>query len=211
MNVSEFLPVSELQTIGRAELRAVLMALNKVTMLRPATILCDSKYIVDGCSGQAKKWQRKTTSGPVIHTYLWKQILILLEVYGSHVTVHHVPPHSGLTKNDLVDQLAGQGRMRSPLWTVNNIMLDATVRDTQDDTEVQIIGTRARTSPPMTRERQDFLPWTPESVVVLSEGGTLVGTPASHCATPERQIIPPIYQLDTPSPRMSLDFTEFDI
>ena len=56
MNVSEFLPVGELQTIGRAELRAVLRALNEVNMLRPASILCDSKYIVDGCNGQAKKW-----------------------------------------------------------------------------------------------------------------------------------------------------------
>ena len=51
MNVSEFLPVSELQTIGRAELRAVLKALNEVTMLRPVSILCDSKCIVDGCNG----------------------------------------------------------------------------------------------------------------------------------------------------------------
>ena len=101
--------------------------------------------------------------------------------------------------------------MHSPLWTANSIMLKATVRETQEDTEVQIIGTCAHTTPPMTREHQDFLPWTPESVVVLSEGGTPVGTLASHCATPKRQIIPPVYQLDTPSPRMSLDFTEFDI
>ena len=93
MNVSEFVPVGELQTIGRAELRAVLRALNEVTMLRPASIMCDSKYIVDGCNGQAIKWQRNewlTTSGPVKYTDLWKQILILLEVYATHVTVHNV-------------------------------------------------------------------------------------------------------------------------
>ena len=33
MNVSEFLPVGEWQTIGRAELRAALRALNELTML----------------------------------------------------------------------------------------------------------------------------------------------------------------------------------
>ena len=101
MNVSEFLPVGELQTIGRAELRAVLRALNEVTMLRPASIMCDSKYIVDGCNGRAMKWRRiewRTTSGPVEHTDLWKQILILLEVYATHVTVHHVPSHAGLAE-----------------------------------------------------------------------------------------------------------------
>ena len=107
VNVSEFVPVGEPQTIGRAELRAVLRALNEVTMLQPAAILCDSKYIVDGCKGQAKKWQRndwQTTAGPVKHTDLWKQILILLEVYGTHVAIYHVPSHSGLTENDAVDQ-----------------------------------------------------------------------------------------------------------
>ena len=73
VNVSEFVPVGEPQTIGRAELRAVLRALNEVTMLQPAAILCDSKYIVDGCKGQAQKWQRndwRTTAGLVKHTDL---------------------------------------------------------------------------------------------------------------------------------------------
>ena len=109
MNVSEFVPSGELQTIGRAELRAVLRALNEVAMLRPRTILCVSKDIVDGCNGQVKKWQRNkwhTTSGPVKHTDLSKQIFILLEVYATHVTVQHVPSHSGLAKNDAVDTLA---------------------------------------------------------------------------------------------------------
>ena len=112
MNVSEFLPMGELQTIGRVELRAVPKALNEVTMLGPASILCDSKYIVDGCNGQGKKWQRnkwRTTAGPVIHTDVWKQILILLDVYGTHVTVHHVASHSCLTKNDF-SRLVGTAR-----------------------------------------------------------------------------------------------------
>ena len=51
------------------------------------------------------------------HADLWKQILVLLDTYGSHVLVHHVPSHSGLEKNATVDQLAGQGRLWSPLWS----------------------------------------------------------------------------------------------
>ena len=57
--MSEFLPVGELQTIGRAELKAVLAALNEVTMLKLASALCDSKYIVDSCNGQANKMAEK--------------------------------------------------------------------------------------------------------------------------------------------------------
>ena len=55
-----------------------------------------------------------------------------------------------------------------------------------------------RTPPPLTQEHNDFVPWTPESIEVMSEGGTPVGTPGSLCATPEHQIKPPVYQLDTP-------------
>ena len=98
---------------------------------RPAAILCDSKYIVDGCNGQAKKRQRnswRTTSRLVVHTDLWNQVLFLLEVCASHVAVHHIPSHSGWTANDLVDQLAGQGHMHRPLWTVNTILPDSAAR-----------------------------------------------------------------------------------
>ena len=55
VNVSEFVPVGEPQTIGRAEFRPVGRGLNEVTMLQPAAILCHSKYIVDRCNGQAQK------------------------------------------------------------------------------------------------------------------------------------------------------------
>ena len=70
MNVLEFIPVVEMRTIGRAELKAAPRALNEVTMLNPASILCDSKYIVDGSNRQAAKWWHdvsRTTSGVVMH------------------------------------------------------------------------------------------------------------------------------------------------
>ena len=52
-NISEFVPVSESRTIGRAELLAVLKALYEVTMYRRTCVMCDSEYVVNGCNGWA--------------------------------------------------------------------------------------------------------------------------------------------------------------
>ena len=93
MNVIEFIPMHEPRTIERAQLRALLKALHEVTMLKHIAVLCDSKYLVDGCNG-IRKWQHnnwRMTSTPVAHADLWKPILVLLNVYGAHVTVHRVP------------------------------------------------------------------------------------------------------------------------
>ena len=125
-NVSEFVPVSESQTIGTAQLLAVLKALYEVTMYRKTCIMCDSEYVVNGCNGWAQKWCQNdwhTATGPVAHSDLWKTVLILLELYGPHVTVSHVPSHAGLPENEQVDTLASQGRLRSPLWTANKLLL----------------------------------------------------------------------------------------
>ena len=214
MNVSDFLPVGELQTIGRAELRVVLRALNEVTTLRPASIMCDRKHIVDGCNGQAMKWKRnewRTTSGPVKHADLWKQILIVLEVYATHVTVHHVSSHAELAKNQVVDALAGEGRMRSPLWAANRMLLNFASTTPAGDSDVQLLSARALTPSPRSREHNDFVPWSPESVILMSEGGSPHGTPKLATTTPVRHIVPLLYQEDAPSPRMSLGFTDFDV
>ena len=39
------------------------------------------------------------------------------------MTVYHVPSHAGLNDNERVDELASQGRLRSPLWTANKLLL----------------------------------------------------------------------------------------
>ena len=80
----------ESQTIGRAELLAVLKALYEVTKYRWTCVMCDSEYVVNGCNGWAQRWRRNnwhTATGPMVHADLWKRILILLESYGPHVTV----------------------------------------------------------------------------------------------------------------------------
>ena len=212
MNVTDFIPVGELQTIGRAKLRAVPRALNEVTMLRPASIMCDSKYIMDGCNGHAMKWKRdewRTASRPVKHTDLWKQILILLEVYATHVTVHHVPSHVGLAENKVADRLAGEGRLRSPLWTLNTTLLNFTLSTLEEELDVQFLSARAVAPPPQSREHNDFVPWSPQSVVLMFDKGSPRGKLESPTTTPVKQIIPRVYQVDTPSPWKVTEFYGF--
>ena len=57
-NVSDFIPMAEPQTIGRAELLAVLKAVYAVTMYRKTCIISDSEYVVNGCNGWAARWRR---------------------------------------------------------------------------------------------------------------------------------------------------------
>ena len=76
-NVSEFVPVSESQTIGKAELLAVLKALYEVPMYRQTFVMFDSEYVVNGYNGWAQRWRRNnwhTAAGPVAHADLWKRI-----------------------------------------------------------------------------------------------------------------------------------------
>ena len=101
--------------------------------------------------------------------------------------------------------------MRSPLWTLDTILMNCASTTPEGESDVPILSTRALTPPPRSREHNDFVPWSPESVILMSEGGSPQGTPESATTTPVRQIIPPVYQVDTPSPRVSLDFTDFDV
>ena len=77
--------------------------------------------------------------------------------------------------------------------------------------DVQILSTRALTPPPRSREHNDFLPWSPDLVVLMSERASPQGTLESATTTPVRQIRPPVYQVDTPSPLVSLDFTDLAV
>ena len=43
---------------------------HSLTMLKPASIVCDSKCIVDSCNGQAKKWQRNEWRTAVVQSYI---------------------------------------------------------------------------------------------------------------------------------------------
>ena len=175
-NVLEFVPVSESQTIGRAELLAVLKALYEVTMYRKTCVMCDSEYVVNGCNGWAQRWRSNnwhTATGPVAHSNLWKRILILLESYGPHM--YHLPSHAGLTENEQVDALASQGRLRSALWTANKLLLAVCRDGEREDPEqdLHIVGVRESTPPP---QPDDFIPWTPESVLSRADSTVILCT-----------------------------------
>ena len=90
-NVSECVPVWESQTIGRAQLLAILKALYEVTMYRKTRIMCGSECVVHGCNGWAQKWRRndwRTVTGPVAHSDLRKRIFILRVLWS---TCDYVP------------------------------------------------------------------------------------------------------------------------
>ena len=151
-----------------------------------------SIYVI-GCIGWAERWRRNnwcTTAGPVAHGDLCKKILVLLESYGTH----HVPSHVGLSENEWVDELASQGRLRRSLWTANKLLL--TVHKEREREEpgrgIHIVGVRESTPPP---QPDDFVPWTPESIISMASSGVLVYTPDGS----------------RPSPQHSQDFSDFEV
>ena len=70
---------------------------------------------------------------------------MVLDTYASHVSVFHVLSHPGLEENDHVDRLARQGRLQSPLWTLNKLSLSRR-QVVAEDPDVQFLGTQ-ETSP----------------------------------------------------------------
>ena len=175
--VSQFVRVSESQTIGEAELLAILQALYEVTMYRKTCVTCVSEYVVNGCNGWAQRWRRndwRTATGPVAHSKLWKRLLIP-RLLGH---MYHVPTHAERPENEHVDTLASQSRLRSPLWTANKLLL-AVRRDGEREREgpeqyLHIVRVRESTPPP---QPDDFMPWTPESLLSRADSSVVICTP----------------------------------
>ena len=122
--------------------------------------MCDSEYVLNGWNGWAQRWRQnnwRTATGPVAHSDLLKRVLILLESHGPHVTVYHVRSHAGLPENEQVDALARQGRLRSPLWTANKLLLAVRRDGEREDPEqdLHIVGVRESTPSP---QPDDFVP-----------------------------------------------------
>ena len=177
-------------------------------MYQRTCIMCDSECVVNGCNGWAEHWCRNKwckaagQSGPCRPV---EKNMDLLESYGSHVTVFHVPSHAGPTENERDDELANQGRLSSPLWTANKLWLGThNERDREDlGLDLHIVGIRDRT-PPL--HSDEFVPWTPQLVISRGSSGVIVCTP-DFLRPSERVFI----HLDTPSPRHSEDLTDFEV
>jgi ribonuclease HI len=93
-------------TNNRMEMTAVIEALKSVEIGTPLRIVCDSEYVIKGCTLWARNWIKngwKNYQGkPVINRDLWEELLAL---YALHtVGFEHVKGHTGHIGNELCDK-----------------------------------------------------------------------------------------------------------
>lgn len=92
----------------RMELTAAYLAVRDLAVGATATILTDSKYIVDAVNEQKLgRWLAtdfKTKKGKRSHADLWR--LLAGELERKMIVFRFVPSHSGITFNDRADRLA---------------------------------------------------------------------------------------------------------
>jgi len=104
-------------TNNTAELRAIYKALDRTLQIgyKQATIFSDSMYCINSLTKWYRNWQRngwKTASGkPVENQELIRNILALQAK--ASITYQHVRAHNGDKFNEMVDQLANQGRLQN--------------------------------------------------------------------------------------------------
>ena len=114
--------ISHKPTIGPPRACALIRALETISPtdcgVRWAFAL-DSKYVIDGVNGGAEQWKADDWQGKsgvlVSHVDLWIKVLELLALLGDRVSVFHASSHMNLKGNDHTDELADEGRARSPL------------------------------------------------------------------------------------------------
>ncbi|KAJ3070106.1 Ribonuclease H1 [Podochytrium sp. JEL0797] len=116
-NISEPLP-GPVQTNNRAELLAIIRALQVAPVDASVTVKTDSQYVQKGIGGWVAKWKRngwKTSAGGnVVNKDLWmkldEQMKKRHERHGRHtVDIEYIKAHAGLYGNEQADQLAVLG------------------------------------------------------------------------------------------------------
>lgn len=110
-NISRKL-LGPIQTNNRAELMAVIEALNSLDSISKATIFTDSTYVEKGLYSWISNWKKnnwKTSTGnTVLNQDLWK-ILDECRRLKPLVKIKHVKAHSGIIGNEMADRLAVAG------------------------------------------------------------------------------------------------------
>lgn len=105
------LPESQPQTNGRAELLALVEALERCAKPVPIILYTDSQYIANACNGWLADWKargwRKADKKPPEHLDLWQRLDQQLQ--GKNVSVFWVKAHSGTLGNERADFLANLG------------------------------------------------------------------------------------------------------
>ncbi len=98
-------------TNNQMELTAVLRALENLEIGVPILVVCDSEYVIKGCTDWGRKWRSNnwiaaSTGKPVKNRDLWEPLLTLCDLHD--VQFKHVPGHQGIPGNERVDVLCTQ-------------------------------------------------------------------------------------------------------
>lgn len=108
----------EKQTNNRAELVAVILALERLPQEWSLTICTDSQYVVRGVTEWLPRWKSKawvTARGKVVdNSDLWENLCVALEARARPVSFQWVRGHVGVLGNEKADGLANQGRLNHP-------------------------------------------------------------------------------------------------
>lgn len=113
--VHEFGSAEADTTNNRMELQAAIAALEVLQGCKQATIVTDSRYVLDGITKWLRHWRQRgwvTTAGtPVKNGKLWQRLAQL-----HHAGIHwqHVRGHSGDPHNERVDAIARAFASGSP-------------------------------------------------------------------------------------------------
>ncbi|EQM74115.1 ribonuclease H family protein [Stutzerimonas stutzeri] len=111
LELAEPVPEGQPQTNSRAELLAVVHALEHCIKPAPINLYTDSQYIANACNGWLADWKargwRKTDKKPPEHLDLWQRLDQLLQA--KDVSVFWVKAHSGTLGNERADVLANLG------------------------------------------------------------------------------------------------------
>ena len=100
----------ELQTNGRAEVRAILFATRQCTGANPMAIVTDSEFCFNGLTKHILLWERRGWLG-VSHSDQWVQILELARDSSRQYKFFWVPSHVSIEGNEGADWQAEEGRL----------------------------------------------------------------------------------------------------
>ncbi|KAI9598582.1 ribonuclease H-like domain-containing protein [Syncephalis fuscata] len=117
-NISEPLPGS-LQTNQRAEITAVIRALETVDSHQPIEIRTDSAYVVNATRSWINNWKKrnwhKSDGKAVLNSDLFRRLDELLVAHTSPVKFTHVRAHIGIPGNEAADRLAVNGARQAQM------------------------------------------------------------------------------------------------
>jgi len=104
-------------TNNRMELQAVIEAFKYISTLKDqineikkVNIFADSNYVLLGITSWVNNWEkngwRTANKKEVLNQDLWKELIILVRIYGNKINWGKVKGHSGHIYNDKADEIA---------------------------------------------------------------------------------------------------------